>query len=76
MLNSVNLRWFTKTITIEQVCGTSAEDEIRVIVRGCSYFLCKKYLEIFYQLFLALYRFMEAEKPTQEKEKINTTIKM
>ena len=64
MLNSVNQRWFTKTITIEQVCGTSAEDEIRVIARGYSYFCAKNYPEIFQQLFLALYRFMEAEKST------------
>ena len=49
----------TKTITIEQVCEASAEDEIRVIARGCSYFCAKNYPEIFHQLFLALYLLME-----------------
>ena len=53
-----------KINTIEQVCGASAEGEIRVIIRGYSYFCAKNYPEIFQQLFLALYRFMEAEKPT------------
>lgn len=39
---SVNQHWFTRTNTIEQVCGVSAEDEVRVIVRGYSYFFVQK----------------------------------